>query len=53
MYVWRISHCIKVYHAVSEYITFESTQMIDKTLYIRQLERIKPDTDVVVESILR
>lgn len=49
-----------VYHTVSKCITLYQSislsnrhKMIDKTLYIRQLECIKPDTDVVVESIQR
>lgn len=49
-----------VYHTVSESITLYQSvsfsnryKITDKTLYIRQLECIKPDTDAVVESIQR
>ena len=49
-----------VYHTVSESITLYQSvsfsnryRITDKTLYIRQLECIKPDTDAVVESIQR
>lgn len=49
-----------VYHTVSESITLYQSvsfsnryKITDKTLYIRQLECIKPDTDVAVESIQR
>ena len=49
-----------VYHTVSECITLYQSvsfsnryKMIDKLLYIRKLECIKPDTNAVVESIQR